>query len=96
MIMDLLPMLADAAATGAEAVESAGDVARAGNINGSITLGLAGLGSAIGVGLVGTKAAEAVGRNPSAFGNILTISIIGMALAEAIAIYALILAFGGR
>ena len=36
------------------------------------------------------KAAEAVGRNPGAFGNILTISIIGMALAEAIAIYALI------
>ena len=45
---------------------------------------------AIGVGMVGAKAAEAVGRNPGAFGNILTISIIGMALAEAIAIYALI------
>ena len=40
--------------------------------------------------MVGAKAAEAVGRNPGAFGNILTISIIGMALAEAIAIYALI------
>ena len=36
--------------------------------------------------------ANAVGRNPSAFGNILTIGIIGMALAEAIAIYALIIA----
>ncbi|MCL4162117.1 UNVERIFIED_CONTAM: hypothetical protein GTU68_058847 [Idotea baltica] len=40
-------------------------------------------------------AAQAVGRNPSAFGNILTIAIIGMALAEAIAIYALIMALQG-
>jgi F-type H+-transporting ATPase subunit c len=96
MIMDLIPMLADAAAAAGEVVETQGDIARAGNINGSITLGLAGAGAAIGVGLVGAKAAEAVGRNPGAFGNILTIGIIGMALAEAIAIYALILAFGGR
>ncbi len=59
----------------------------------TFALGVAGLGSAIGVGMVGAKAAEAVGRNPGAFGNILTISIIGMALAEAIAIYALIAFF---
>ncbi|MEI8312075.1 MAG: ATP synthase F0 subunit C [Verrucomicrobiota bacterium] len=50
----------------------------------------------MGVGMVGSKAAEAVGRNPGAFGKVLTISILGMALSEAIAIYALILAFGGR
>ena len=56
----------------------------------TFALAVAGLGSAIGVGMVGAKAAEAVGRNPGAFGNILVISIIGMALAEAIAIYALI------
>ena len=102
MIMDLLPLLQEAGAAAAEAAahgggEEAAKAARAlesaGSVNGSITLGLAGLGSAIGVGLVGAKAAEAVGRNPGAFGNILTISIIGMALAEAIAIYALILAF---
>jgi len=46
--------------------------------------------------MIGAKVAEAVGRNPTAFGNILTIGIIGMALAEAIAIYALIIAFQGR
>ena len=56
----------------------------------TFALAIAGFGSAIGVGMVGAKAAEAVGRNPGAFGNILVISIIGMALAEAIAIYALI------
>jgi F-type H+-transporting ATPase subunit c len=93
MIMDLLPMLAEgAAAVGEQAVE----IARANSTNGSFTLGVAGAGAGIGVGLVGLGATQAVGRNPGAFGNILTIAIIGMALAEAIAIYALILAFQGR
>ena len=91
--MEILPMLADGAASAGDAAK---ELATASNLNGSFTLGLAGAGSAIGVGLVGAKAAEAVGRNPGAFGSILTISIIGMALAEAIAIYALIIAFGGR
>ena len=65
-------------------------------INGSITLGLAGLGAGIGIGLVGYGASQATGRNPGAAGKILTISIVAMALAEAIAIYGLILAFGGK
>ena len=62
-------------------------------VAGSFTLAIAGAGAALGVGMIGAKAAEAVGRNPGAFGKILVIGIIGMALAEAIAIYALILAF---
>ena len=65
-------------------------------ISGSLSLGLAGSGAGIGVGLVGLGAAQAVGRNPTAFGKILTISLIGMALAEAIAIYGLVLALGGN
>lgn len=100
MITDILMMTQEATAAIAaltpEQLESVQAAATATNINGSITLGVAGAGAAIGVGMVGAKAAEAVGRNPGAFGNILTISIIGMALAEAIAIYALVLAFGGR
>lgn len=68
----------------------------ASGITGSFTLGLAGAGAAIGIGLVGAKAVEAVGRNPGAFGRVLTIGIIAMALAEAIAIYALIRAFAGQ
>ncbi len=63
-------------------------------MNGSIQVGLAGLGSAIGVGLVGMKASEATGRNPGAFGKIMTIGLIGMAFAEAIVFYALFL--GGK
>ena len=72
------------------------ELAKATNLNGSFTLGVAGAGAGLGIGLTGFAAAQAVGRNPGAFGNILTIAIIGMALAEAIAIYAFILALGGR
>jgi len=67
--------------------------AEAGNFGPFLPLAFAGLGAGVGVGIVGGKAAEAVGRNPSAFGSILVMAIIGMALAEAIAIYGLIIAF---
>jgi F-type H+-transporting ATPase subunit c len=67
--------------------------AEAGNVGPFLPLAFAGLGAGVGVGIVGGKAAEAVGRNPSAFGSILVMGIIGMALAEAIAIYGLIIAF---
>jgi F-type H+-transporting ATPase subunit c len=89
MTMDLISMLQEAAANATE-------VAKASNLNGSFTLGVAGAGAGIGIGLTGFAAAQAVGRNPGAFGNILVIAIIGMALAEAIAIYAFILALQGR
>jgi F-type H+-transporting ATPase subunit c len=58
-----------------------------GNIQGALGC----LGAAIGVGLVGAKAAESVGRNPGASGKILVQAIIGMALAEAVAFYAIFL-----
>jgi F-type H+-transporting ATPase subunit c len=53
--------------------------------------GLGCLAAAFGVGWVGARAVEAVGRNPGASGKILVQSIIGMALAEAVAFYALFL-----
>ena len=99
-MMDLISMLADAAAQttvlAKDVLEQTQEIAKASNLNGSFTLGMAGAGAGIGVGLVGLGATQAVGRNPGAFGNILVIAIIGMALAEAIAIYALVLAFQGR
>jgi F-type H+-transporting ATPase subunit c len=79
MITDLLMMGEHGAALLAEATPL---------VAGNITAGLAGLGAAVGVGLVGAKAAEATGRNPGAFGNILTMSIIAMALAEGLGIIA--------
>ena len=59
----------------------------AGELQGAIGCAAA----AIGVGLTGMKAVEAVGRNPGASGQILVQSILGMALAEAVAFYALFL-----
>ena len=61
-------------------------------ITGNITSALGLLGAAIGVGLIGTKAAEAVGRNPGAATKILVQAIIGMALAEGLGVLALFLA----
>jgi len=63
-------------------------------MSGNIQGGLGCLGAAIGVGLVGFKAAEAVGRNPGASGKILVQGLIGMAFAEAVAFYALFIGHG--
>ena len=81
MISDLVLMAAEAANAAAPAAAATPNLA----------LGFAGLGAGIGVGLVGLGATQSVGRNPGAFGNILVIAILGMAFAEAIAIYALVM-----
>ena len=56
---------------------------------GNFHVGLAALGAALGVGVVGMKAAEAVGRNPGAATPILVQALISSALAEAIVFYAI-------
>jgi F-type H+-transporting ATPase subunit c len=78
-----------------ELLAAAAEAATASGLTGNMGLAIAGAGAGIGIGMIGAKAVEAVGRNPGAFGNILTLSIIAMALAEAIAIYALIMAIIG-
>lgn len=50
------------------------------------------LAAAIGVGLIGQKAAEAVGRNPGASGKILVQSVLAIAFAEGLGLLALFLA----
>jgi F-type H+-transporting ATPase subunit c len=60
-------------------------------MSGSIHVGLAALGAAIGVGLIGAKASEAVGRNPDASTKVLVQSILAIAFAEAIVFYAIFL-----
>lgn len=66
-----------------------------GNIHNGLQGGLGCLGAAIGVGLVGMKAVEAVGRNPGASGKVLVQSIIAMALAEGVAFFCLLISRGG-
>ena len=62
-------------------------------LTGGAVIAIGGLIPALAVGLIGAKAMEAIGRNPDASNKILPAMLLGMAFAEAIAIYALILAF---
>ena len=64
-------------------------------MSGNVHVGLAALGAALGVGFIGMKASEAVGRNPGAATKILVQSILAIAFAEAIVFYALFLAKWG-
>lgn len=64
-------------------------------VTGGLIVALGGLLPALAIGMIGSKAMEAIGRNPEASGRILPAMLLGMAFAEAIAIYALILAFTG-
>lgn len=63
-------------------------------ISGGLIIAIGGIGPALAVGFIGSKAMEALGRNPEASGKILPAMLLAMAFAEAIAIYSLILAFG--
>lgn len=63
------------------------------NLPAGIAIGLGALGPGLGIGLIGMKAMEAIGRNPEAQNKILPAMLLGMAFAEAIAIYALVIAF---
>jgi F-type H+-transporting ATPase subunit c len=60
-------------------------------MTGSLHIGLAALGAAIAVGVIGMKASEAVGRNPGSSTKVLVQSILSIAFAEAIVFYALFL-----
>lgn len=58
----------------------------------AIAMGIGAIGPALGIGMLTAKAMEALGRNPEARGAIFVPFIIGVALAEAIGIYALVVA----
>lgn len=58
----------------------------------AVAIGIGGLGPAIGIGLIGAAALNAIGRNPEASSKIQTNMILGFAFAEAVAIYALVVA----
>ncbi len=57
-----------------------------------LCMGLGALGPGIGIGILGYGAMQALGRNPEARGPIMTNMILAIAFAEAIGIYALIVA----
>lgn len=57
-----------------------------------ITISVGAIGPALGIGMIASKGLEAIGRNPDASGKIQTNMVLGLAFAEAIAIYALVVA----
>jgi F-type H+-transporting ATPase subunit c len=59
----------------------------------ALAIGLGAIGPSIGIGMIGSKAVEAIGRNPEASGKILVPMLLAIAFAEAVAIYALVIAF---
>ena len=58
-----------------------------------LAIGLGAIGPGIGLGTGVGKAMEAIGRNPEAAGKILVPMLLVSAFAEAVAIYALVIAF---
>lgn len=89
LIATNLPIFAEAATQAVETVTQVAGVT--GDIGKGLTAALGCSTAAIGVAMIGTKAVESVGRNPGASGKVLVQSILGMALAEAIAFYVLFL-----
>jgi F-type H+-transporting ATPase subunit c len=65
------------------------DAAR--QIAAALAIGLGAIGPGIGIGLIGSKAMEAMGRNPEVTGTIQTNMILGIAFAESIAIFSLVI-----
>ena len=61
-------------------------------IGAALAIGLGAIGPGVGIGLIGAKAMEAMGRNPEVTGTIQTNMILAIAFAESVAIYALVIA----
>jgi F-type H+-transporting ATPase subunit c len=80
-IISLLPLLANSISDNGMRYLGAGFV-----------MGFGGLGPGLGIGWLVSKAMEALGRNPEAQPVIQTNMILGIAFAEAVAIYALVVA----
>jgi F-type H+-transporting ATPase subunit c len=58
----------------------------------AIAIGIGTIGPSIGIALIGSKSSEAIGRNPEAASKIQSGMILSIAFAEAVAIYALVVA----
>lgn len=59
----------------------------------AIAAGLGVLGPAIGIGMIGGRAMDAIGRNPEASGKIVSNMILAIVFAEALGILALVVSF---
>ena len=62
----------------------------------AIVMGVGTIGPAIAIGLLAGKGLEAMGRNPEASGKIQAMMFLGVAFTEALAIFAIVIAFVAR
>jgi len=67
------------------------DVDAARLIAGALAIGLGAIGPGIGIGIVASGALNSIARNPDVSGDIVTNMFIGMAFAEALAIFGLVI-----
>jgi F-type H+-transporting ATPase subunit c len=58
----------------------------------ALAIGMGAITPGIAIGLIGAKAVEAIGRNPEAASKVQTMALLAIVFAEAIAIYALVVA----
>ena len=89
-LMSVLAGTAFAQAEIVEAAQASADGMK--QVAAGLAIGLGAIGPGIGIGIAVSKAMEALGRNPEAQGAIQTNMIVGVAFAEAVAIYALVVA----
>lgn len=61
-------------------------------IGAALAIGLGAIGPGLGIGILASKAVEAIGRNPEAQPKVQVAMFLGIAFTEAIAIYALVVA----
>lgn len=91
VLFTALMVLSSTAAFAQEALK-AGATAWAIFLGAGLAIGFAALGTGIGMGRAVGGAVEGISRNPGAGNRILTVMIIGLALIESLAIYALVVA----
>ena len=58
----------------------------------AIIMGVGTIAPALAIGMIAAKGLEAIGRNPEAASKVQTNMVLGLAFAEAIAIYSLVVA----
>ena len=59
-------------------------------VSAGLAIGVGAIGAGLGIGNAASGACNAVGRNPGVQGKIMMTMLVGMAMAESIAIYALV------
>jgi F-type H+-transporting ATPase subunit c len=90
----LLAPLAFAEEAAAPAAASGSNVKAFAALGAALAIGIAAFGAGIGQGIGLGKACEGVARNPGASGKVTTTLIIGLAMIESLAIYALLVSLG--